>query len=127
MGILSALLGACMGNNGTSDADYAGKYKAAVASLAHVDSVDSSYKTDAGMGRTASLYIKADTSDNAEMMGLLEEAFPAVVKAAEGDPNVSLDIQVTAADGATAVTPTHLGYSGTGTLNSYRDFLKKKG
>lgn len=124
MGILSALLGACMGNNGNSDADYAEKYKSAVASLEHVESVESSYKTDTGMGRTANLDIRADTSDNAEMMALLKEALPAVVNAADGDPNVSLDLQITSADGATAVSPTHLGYSGTGTLNSYRDFLK---
>ena len=65
---------------------------------------------------------KPGTSDP---VGLLRDAFPAVVDAAAGDPEVSLAIQVISADEASAVSPTDLGYSGTGSLTSYRTFLGK--
>ena len=45
--------------------------------------------------------------------------------AAAGDPEVNLAIQVISADGASAVSPADLGYSGTGSLTSYRTFLGK--
>jgi hypothetical protein len=122
-GLLVAVLGGCAAS-GPSDAQLAAKYKQAVASLPHVASVDSSYKTAAGMGRTGSVQITADTSDDAELLALLKQAFPAIVHAADGDPQVGLEILVVASDGSGGYGPSALGYSGGGTLTSYRDFLK---
>ena len=123
VGVLA--LAGCGATPGTPDTDYAAKYKAAVEPLAHVASVDASYKSSAGMGRSADVFLHADTSDREAMMGLLKDAFPAIVDAAAGDPEVNLAIQVISADEASAVSPTDLGYSGTGSLTSYRTFLGK--
>ncbi|WP_427891793.1 hypothetical protein ACQHIV_04100 [Kribbella sp. GL6] len=122
-GMLAALLSACSGNS-ADDAARAEKYKAAVTSIPHVASVESSYKTNPGMGRSGHVYITADTSDHQELTALLKQAFPAIVKSAEGDPEVGLDILVIPADGANGISPDDLGYKGAGTLTSYRDFLK---
>ena len=118
-------LAGCGANPGTSDADYAAKYKAAVEPLAHVSSVDASYKSSGGTGRSGDVFLHADTSDREVMMGLLRDAFSAVVDAAAGDPEANRAIQVISADEASAVSPTDLGYSGTGSLSSYRTFLGK--
>ena len=125
VGLLAMVLAGCGAQPETSDTDYAAKYKAAVEPLAHVASVDASYKSSGGMGRSGDVFLHADTSDREMMMGLLRDAFPAVVGAAAGDPEVSLAIQVISADEASAVSPTDLGYSGTGSLTSYRTFLGK--
>lgn len=125
VGLLAMVLAGCGASPGTSDADFAAKYKAAVEPLAHVASVDASYKSSGGMGRSGDVFLHADTSDRDAMMGLLRDAFPAVVDAAAGDPEVNLAIQVISADAASAVSPTDLGYSGTGSLTSYRKFLGK--
>ena len=124
-GLLAMVLAACGANPGTSDSEYAARYKAAVEPLAHVASVDASYKSSGGMGRSGDVFLHADTSDRETMLGVLRDAFPAIVDAAAGDPEVNLAIQVISADGATAVSPTDLGYSGTGSLTSYRQFLGK--
>jgi len=121
---LIALLSACTGGSKEDDAAVAQKYKTAVASLPHVASVDSQYSTKQGMGRTATVDIKADTSDDAALKDLMRQAFPAIVKAADGDPETSLTVLVSAADGSGSYSPTVLGYSGGNTLSSYRDFLK---
>ena len=122
--MLPLALAACAAlDGGTSDAEHADEYRNAVDSLPHVSSVESTYKTNAGMGRTADVLIQADTNDEALLEELMTSAFPAIVEAAEGDPEVSLYIQVIAADGQDALGPESLGYSGTGTLTSYREFL----
>lgn len=123
-GTLIALLSACTGGAKQDDGALAQKYKAAVASLPHVASVDSQYSTKQGMGRTGTVDIKADTSDDAALKELMRQAFPAIVKAADGDPEASLTILVTAADGSGSYSPSVLGYSGGNTLSSYREFLK---
>lgn len=119
------VLAGCGAKPGASDTDYAAKYRAAVEQLAHVASVDASYKSAGGMGRSGDVFVHADTSDREAMMGLLRDAFPAIVDAAAGDPEVNLAIQVISADEASAVSPTDLGYSGAGSLTSYRTFLGK--
>ena len=126
-GLLAMILAGCgaQPGAGTSDPDYAAKYKAAVEPLAHLASVDASYKSSGGMGRSGDVFLHADTSDRETMMSVLQEAFPAIVDAAAGDPEVNLAIQVISADGASAVSPADLGYSGTGSLTSYRAFLGK--
>lgn len=124
-GLLAMVLAGCGAGPGTSDSDYAAKYKAAVEPLAHVATVDASYKSAGGMGRSGDVFLHADTSDRETLLGVLREAFPAIVDAAAGDPEVNLAIQVISADGASAVSPTDLGYSGTGSLTSYRQFLGK--
>ena len=113
------------GSPGSSDTEYAARYKAAVKPLAHVASVDARYKSSGGMGSSGNIFMHADTSDRDTMLGVLREAFPAIVDAAAGDPEVNLAIQVISADGASAVSPADLGYSGTGNLSSYREFLGK--
>lgn len=125
VGLLTMVLSGCGANPGTSDTDYAAKYKAAVESLAHVATVDASYKSSGGMGRSGDVFMHADTSDREKMMAVLQDAFPAIVDAAAGDPEVNLAIQVISADGSSAVSPADLGYSGTGSLSSYRTFLGK--
>jgi hypothetical protein len=125
VGLLAMVLAGCGATPGASDPEYAAKYKAAVEELAHVASVDASYKSSGGMGRSGDVFLHADTSDREEMMGLLRDAFPAIVDAAAGDPEVNLAIQVISADEASAVSPTDLGYSGAGSLTSYRTFLGK--
>ena len=125
VGLLAMVLAGCGAKPGASDTDYAAKYKAAVEQLPHVASVDASYKSSGGMGRSGDVFLHADTSDREEMMGLLQDAFPAIVDAAAGDPEVNLAIQVISADEASAVSPTDLGYSGAGSLTSYRTFLGK--
>ena len=125
-GLLAMVLAGCgatPGNLGLGQ--YAAKYKAAVEPLAHVASVDASYKSAGGMGSSGNVFLHADTSDRDTMLGVLREAFPAIVDAAAGDPEVNLAIQVISADGASAVSPADLGYSGTGSLTSYREFLGK--
>ena len=112
-------------NPGTSDTDYAAKYKAAVEPLPHIAEIDASYKSSGGMGRSADVFMHADTSDRATMVEVLADAFPAIVDAAAGDPEVNLAIQVISADGASAVSPADLGYTGSGSLTSYRKFLGK--
>lgn len=124
-GLLAMVLAGCGSGPGTSDASYAAKYKAAVEPLAHVASVEARYKSSGGMGGSGNIFMHADTSDRDTMLGVLREAFPAVVDAAAGDPEVNLAIQVISADGASAVSPADLGYSGTGNLTSYRKFLGK--
>jgi hypothetical protein len=125
VGLLAMVLAGCGANPGTADTDYAAKYKAAVETLAHAAKVDASYKSSGGIGRSGDVFLHADTSDRETMMGLLRDAFPAIVDAAAGDPEVNLAIQVISADGESAVSPTDLGYSGTGSLTSYRKFLGK--
>ena len=125
VGLLATVLAGCGPTPGTSDTDYAAKYKAAVRPLAHVARVDASYKSSGGIGRSGDVFLHADTADRETMMGLLRDAFPAIVDAAAGDPEANLAIQVISADGASAVSPTDLGYSGTGSLTSYRQFLGK--
>lgn len=125
VGLLATVLAGCGPTPGTSDTDYAAKYKAAVQPLAHVARVDASYKSSGGIGRSGDVFLHADTADRETMMGLLRDAFPAIVDAAAGDPEANLAIQVISADGASAVSPTDLGYSGTGSLTSYRQFLGK--
>jgi hypothetical protein len=78
------------------------------------------------MGRTGGIDIFADTSDAEIMRRILDEALPAIVEAAEGDPEVSLPIQVISMDGATILGMEELGFSGLGSLNRYREFLGKK-
>lgn len=130
-GLLAMVLAGCgaapgaSGRPATPDQDYAAKYKAAVEPLAHVASVEARYKTSPGMGSSGNIFMHADTSDQDTMLGVLREAFPAIVDAAAGDPEVNLAIQVISADGASAVSPADLGYSGTGNLSSYREFLGK--
>ncbi|WP_247048414.1 hypothetical protein [Arthrobacter rhizosphaerae] len=123
---LAMLLGGCLGKSGGSDADLAAKYKAAAESIAHVDRAEVEYKTIAGMGRTGRIDIFADSSDHDIMMRVFEEALPAIVDAAEGDPEVSLPIQVVSMDGSKILGVQDLGISGVRTLNSYREFLGKK-
>ncbi|MBT2588566.1 hypothetical protein [Arthrobacter sp. ISL-95] len=77
------------------------------------------------MGGTAGLFLYADSSDQDVLEGVLEDALPAVVDAAEGDPDVNLGLQVISEDGQIAVSPSALGYEGTGNLSSYRQFLRK--
>ncbi|AOT03004.1 hypothetical protein [Arthrobacter sp. U41] len=125
VGLLATVLAGCGPTPGTSDTDYAAKYKAAVQPLAHVARVDASYKSSGGIGRSGDVFLHADTADRETMMGLLRDAFPAIVDAAAGDPEANPAIQVISADGASAVSPTDLGYSGTGSLTSYRQFLGK--
>jgi len=124
LALLAILVSSCMAKPQEDDAARAAKYKSAAASLPHVASVDSNYKTNPGMGRTANVYIQADTSDKQELMTLLKQAFPAIINAAKDDPEVGLDILITPADKTTGLSPEDLGYSGAGTLTSYRDFLK---
>ena len=125
VGLLAMVLAGCGTKPGTSDPDYAAKYKASVEQLAHVASVDASYKSSGGMGRSGDVFLHAATSDRETMLGVLQDAFPAIVEAAAGDPEVNLAIQVISADGASAVSPTDLGYSGAGSLTGYRQFLGK--
>lgn len=125
LGLLAIVLAGCGTRPGTSETDYAAKYKAAVEPLAHVARVDASYKSSGGIGRSGDVFLHADTSDRDTMIGVLLDAFPAIVDAAAGDPDVNLAIQVISADGASAVSPADLGYSGTGSLTSYRTFLGK--
>lgn len=122
---LAMLLGGCV-DTGGSDDDRAAKYKAAAESIDHVERVEVEYKTNTGMGRTGRVDIFADTSDADIMRGILEEALPAIVKAAEGDPQVSLPIQVNSVDGVTLMGMSELGFSGVPSLNSYREYLSKK-
>ncbi|XAS64699.1 hypothetical protein ACOM2C_16200 [Pseudarthrobacter sp. So.54] len=124
MVLLVLVLAGCGAHPGTPDADYAAKYQAAAEPLAHVASVSASYKSS-GMGRSGDVFLHADTSDRETLLGVLRDAFPAIVDAAAGDPEVNLAIQVISADGASAVSPADLGYSGSGALNSYRTFLGK--
>jgi hypothetical protein len=121
---LAVLLGGCL-DTGGSDNDRAAKYKAAAESIDHVERVEVEYRT-VGVGRTGGINIFADTSDRAILMRVLEEAFPAIVDAAEGDPQVRLPIQVISMDGATIVGMTDLGFSDPPNLSSYREFLGKK-
>lgn len=125
MVLLALVLAGCGAQPGTPDADYAAKYQAAAEPLAHVASVDASYTSAGGMGRSGDVFLHADTSDRETLLGVLRDAFPAIVDAAAGDPEVNLAIQVISADGASAVSPTDLGYSGSGSLSSYRTFLGK--
>jgi hypothetical protein len=125
VGLLAIVLAGCGTRPGTSETDYAAKYKAAVEPLAHVARVDASYKSSGGIGRSGDVFLHADTSDRDTMIGVLLDAFPAIVGAAAGDPDVNLAIQVISADGASAVSPADLGYSGTGSLTSYQTFLGK--
>jgi hypothetical protein len=123
--VLAVVLAGCgLLGGGSSDSQLAAKYKAAVESLTHVASVESSYKTAAGMGRTADVFIYADTDDEAELTALFASAFPKIIQAADGDPQVSLYIQVISADNNLTVGPESVGYDGTGTLSSYREFLR---
>ncbi|GAA1026059.1 MULTISPECIES: hypothetical protein [Amycolatopsis] len=122
-GVVALLAAGCAAGVEAVDAARAAKYKAAVATLPHVVSVESNCRTNVGMGRTGNVVIDADTDDEAVRRTVLAAAFPAIVKAADGDPEVSLGIQVVSASSGTAVTPEDLGYSGTGTLDSYRAFL----
>lgn len=130
-GLLAMVLAGCgatpgtSGRPATSDQDYTAKFKAAVEPLAHVASVDATYKSFGVMGSSGDIFLHADTSDRDTMLSVLREAFPAIVDAAAGDPEVDLAIQVISADGASAVSPADLGYSGTGNLTSYREFLGK--
>lgn len=124
-GLLAMVVAGCGVQRGSPDTDYAAKYKAAVETLAHVARVDASHKSSGGMGRSGDVFLHADASDRETMMGILREAFPVIVDAAAGDPEVNLAIQVISADGASALSPTELGYSGTGSLTSYRKFLGK--
>lgn len=119
------VLAGCGANPGASDADYAAKYQSAVEALPHVATVDASYTSSGGSGRSGDVFMHADTADRAAMIAVLEDAFPAIVDAAAGDPEVNLAIQVISDDGATAVSPADLDYSGTGSLSSYRTFLGK--
>jgi hypothetical protein len=125
VGLLALVLAGCGAGPATSDAAYAAKYKAAVEPLARVAGVDASYKSAGGMGRSGDVFLHADTSDRDTMLGVLRDALPAIVDAAAGDPEVNLAIQVISADGASAASPTDLGYAGTGSLSSYRKFLGK--
>lgn len=125
VGLVAIILAGCGAKPGTSDSDYAAKYKAAVEPLAHVAKVDASYKSSGGMGRSGDVFLHADTSDRETMMGVIQDAFPAIVDAAAGDPEVNLAVQVISADGYSALSPGDLGYSGTGSLTSYRKFLGK--
>jgi hypothetical protein len=125
VGLLAMFLAACGPTPGSSDTDYAAKYKASVQSLAHVARVDASYKSTGGMGRSGDVFLHADSADQETMMGVLRDAVPAIVDAAAGDPEANLAIQVISSDGASAVSPGDLGYSGTGSLTSYRHFLDK--
>ena len=125
VGLLAIFLAACGPTRGSSDTDYAAKYKASVQSLAHVARVDASYKSSGGMGRSGDVFLHADSADQETMMELLRDALPAIVDAAAGDPEANLAIQVISSDGASAVSPGDLGYSGTGSLTSYRQFLDK--
>ncbi|MDN4645078.1 hypothetical protein [Arthrobacter sp. PsM3] len=125
VGLLAMALAGCGAKPGTSDTDYAAKYQAAAGPVAHVARVDASYKSSGGMGRSGDVFLHADTSDRETMMGVLRDAFPAIVDAAAGDPEVSLAVQVISADGVSALSPADLGYSGTGSLSSYRTFLGK--
>ena len=125
VGLLAIFLVACGPTPGSSDTDYAAKYKESVQSLAHVARVDASYKSSGGMGRSGDVFLHADSADQETMMELLRNAFPAIVDAAAGDPEAHLAIQVISPDGASAVSPGDLGYSGTGSLTSYRQFLDK--
>lgn len=123
LGLLSVVLSGCGGPEGTTDADYAAKYGAAVERLAHVERVEASYRSSGGIGRSGDVFMHADTSDRRAMVGILEKAMPAIVEAADGDPEVNLAIQVVAPGGASAVSPADLGYVGTGSLTSYREFV----
>jgi hypothetical protein len=69
VGLLATVLAGCGTKPGTSDPDYAAKYRAAVEQLAHVASVDASYRSSGGMGRSGDVFLQADTSDREEMMG----------------------------------------------------------
>lgn len=120
---LVVVLTACSNASGSSDDDYAAKYRSAVKGLDHVERVDSSYSSTAGMGSTADLFLHADSSDPAVLEGVMQEAFPAVISAADGDPDANLALQVISKDGSTALSPSDIGYRGTGTLSSYRKFL----
>lgn len=124
-GLLAMAVASCGAAPGTSDTGYAAKYKAAVTPLAHVARVDASYKSSGGIGRSGDVFLHAESSDREAMMSILQEAFPAIVDAAAGDPEVNLAIQVISADETSAVSPADLGYSGSGTLTSYRTFLGK--
>ncbi|MFB0834612.1 hypothetical protein ACX8Z9_05955 [Arthrobacter halodurans] len=123
VGLLSVVLSGCGGPAGTTDADYAAKYRAAVELLADVERVEASYRSSGGIGRSGDVFIHADTSDRETMVGILTKAMPAIVEAADGDPEVNLAIQVVSAGGASAVSPADLGYVGTGSLTSYREFV----
>ncbi|MGG5171754.1 hypothetical protein ACQR35_06190 [Pseudarthrobacter sp. J1738] len=128
MGILAMILSACgMGAKAPSDADMAAKYQSAVQSLDHVQSVESEYKTTAGMGRTGFLGVHANTSDPAELKTLLDTSFRALVTAAGGDPEIDLPLQVIGDDSTTVLTPKDLGCGGGTTLTEYRDCLKTLG
>lgn len=122
---LAVLLGGCV-DTGGSDDDRAAKYKAAAESIDHVERAEVEYKTITGMGRTGRVDIFADTSDADIMRRVLEEALPAIVEAAEGDPEVSLPIQVNSADSSTLMGMSELGFSGIPSLNSYREYLGRR-
>lgn len=124
-GLLILGVAGCGAGAGTADSDYSAKYKAAAEPVAHVASVDASYKSSGGMGRSGDVFLHSDSSDREVLVGVLRDALPAVVDAANGDPDVNLAIQVISANGASAVSPSDLGYSGPGTLSSYRAFLGK--
>ncbi|MET1035109.1 MAG: hypothetical protein ABWX68_07740 [Arthrobacter sp.] len=123
VGLLSAALSGCGGPSGPTDADYAAKYKAAVEPLEHVVRVEASYRSSGGIGRSGDVFMHADTSDPETLVGILGKAMPAIVEAADGDPEANLAIQVVSAGGASAVSPADLGYVGTGSLTSYRNFV----
>lgn len=122
---LAVVLGGCV-DTGGSDEDRAAKYKAAAESIDHVERVEVEYKTVTGMGRTGRVDIFVDTSDADIMRRVLEESLPAIVEAAEGDPEVSLPIQVNSVDSAALMGMSELGFSGVPSLNRYREYLGKK-
>ncbi|MBT2588577.1 hypothetical protein [Arthrobacter sp. ISL-95] len=121
---VALVLSACSTGR-SADEEYARKYRSSVEGLDHVVRLESTYKTHVGMGSTADLFLYADSSDRDVLEGVLEDALPAVVDAAEGDPDVNLGLQVISEDGQIAVSPSDLGYEGTGNLSSYRQFLRK--
>ncbi|WP_427891791.1 hypothetical protein ACQHIV_04095 [Kribbella sp. GL6] len=87
--------------------------------------MDSSYKSNAGMGRTGDVFVYADTNDETTVNALFKDAFKAVMKAADGDPDLSLQIRVTAADGSYSSGPQDLGYKGGETLSDLQKFLRE--
>lgn len=113
------------------DADLAGKYRAAAASIAHVSSVDAEYGTYPSLGRMGKVIIHADTEDLASMREIMRRALPAIAEADPAHNEASLMVRVVAVAGGSVVIPDALGFpgdgSGSGTLSAFRRFVLNQG
>lgn len=129
-GVMALSMSGCEEATANSDAEKASGYQAALESIEYVESVEVSYSTHTGMGRTGSVAILTDSTDPEIIKGIVEDAIPALVNASNGDPNISIPIWVQPTgdqsmdDGKLSMGPEGAGFTGTPTLNGYRNFVE---